>query len=102
MNGTRKDAMSGMGRFFEAVGAWSYDHRWVVIVASFAVWGLAGFLAAGARIDNSVAAFFDTDDPTYGAYLEYREDFESDEGGVAADAWPQVRPFRPQNSPLRV
>jgi predicted RND superfamily exporter protein len=81
MNGTRKDAMSGLGRLFEAVGAWSYDHRWVVIVASFAVWALAGFLAAGARIDNSVAAFFDTDDPTYGAYLQYREDFESDEIG---------------------
>ena len=32
-------------------------------------------------MDNSVAAFFDTDDPTYGAYLQYRDDFESDEVG---------------------
>ena len=81
MRGTRKDAMSGLGRLFESIGAWSYDHRWIVLLASFAVWGFAGYLASGARIDNSVAAFFDTDDPTYGAYLQYREDFESDEIG---------------------
>ena len=81
MNGPRKDAMSGLGNVFEAIGAWSYDHRWIVLIASFAVWGLAGFLASGARVDNSVAAFFDTDDPTYGAYLQYRDDFESDEIG---------------------
>ena len=81
MNGPRKDAMSGLGNVFEAIGAWSYDHRWIVLIASFAVWGLAGFLASGARVDNSVAAFFDTDDPTYGAYLQYRDDFDSDEIG---------------------
>ena len=81
MNGPRKDAMSGLGKVFEAIGGWSYDHRWIVLIASFAVWGLAGFLASGARVDNSVAAFFDTDDPTYGAYLQYRDDFESDEIG---------------------
>ena len=81
MSSERKDAMSGLGSFFEALGAWSYDHRWFVISASFVVWGLAGYLASGARVDNSVAAFFDTDDPTYGAYLQYREDFESDEVG---------------------
>jgi len=81
MNKMRQDAMSGLGRLFAAVGTWSYDHRWIVLLASFAVCGLAGYLASGARIDNSVAAFFDTDDPAYGAYLRYREDFESDEIG---------------------
>jgi predicted RND superfamily exporter protein len=81
MNNMRQDAMSGLGRLFAAVGTWSYDHRWIVLLASFAVCGLAGYLASGARIDNSVAAFFDTDDPAYGAYLRYREDFESDEIG---------------------
>jgi predicted RND superfamily exporter protein len=81
MNNMRQDAMSGLGRLFTAVGTWSYDHRWIVLLASFAVCGLAGYLASGARIDNSVAAFFDTDDPAYGAYLRYREDFESDEIG---------------------
>jgi predicted RND superfamily exporter protein len=81
VNRIQKDAMSGLGKLFEAIGGWSYDHRWIVIVGCFAVWGLAGYLASGARVDNSVAAFFDTDDPTYGAYLQYREDFESDEIG---------------------
>jgi predicted RND superfamily exporter protein len=81
MKPMQKDAMSGIGKLFEAIGGWSYEHRWVVLIASVAAWGLAGYLATGARIDNSVAAFFDTDDPTYGAYLQYREDFESDEIG---------------------
>ena len=71
--------MSGLGRFFEALGAWSYDHRWLVILASFVVWVIAGYLASGARVDSSVAAFFDHDDPTYVSYLRYSEDFESDE-----------------------
>jgi predicted RND superfamily exporter protein len=80
-HGARKDAMSALGSFFEAIGAWSYDHRSVVLLASLIVWGAGGYLSASARIDNSVASFFDTDDSTYGAYLEYRDDFESDEVG---------------------
>ncbi|UCF48672.1 MAG: MMPL family transporter [Myxococcales bacterium] len=88
----QKDAMSGLGKLFEAIGGWSYERRWVVLMASIAALGLAGYLATGARVDNSVAAFFDTDDPTYGAYLQYREDFESDEIGyivyrAEAGAW---------------
>ncbi len=79
MKGTDRDAIAGLSRFFEAIGTWSYDHRWLVLLASLGVWGLGGYVASGARIDNSVASFFDTDDPTYNAYLEYREDFESDE-----------------------
>jgi predicted RND superfamily exporter protein len=79
MNGERKDPMSGLGRFFESLGAWSYDHRWFVIFASFAVCGVSGYLASGARVDSSVAAFFDHDDPTYVAYQQYGEDFESED-----------------------
>ena len=78
---TEKDAMTALGSFFERIGTWSHDHRWVVIIGSFAVWAIGGYLSAGARVDNSVASFFDTDDPTYGAYLSYRDDFESDEVG---------------------
>lgn len=73
------DAIQRLSRFFEAISAWSYDHRWVVLLASFAVWGAGGYLAYGARIDNSFEAFFDTNDPTYRAYQDFREDFESDE-----------------------
>ncbi|MDH3622982.1 MAG: MMPL family transporter [Myxococcales bacterium] len=79
MKETRRDAIAGLSRFFRAISAWSYDHRWLVLIASFAVWGLGGYLAGSARIDNSFESFFDTDDPTYGAYQRFREDFESDE-----------------------
>jgi predicted RND superfamily exporter protein len=78
-NGRGRDAIERLSSFFEAVALWSYDHRWIVLLASFAAWGLGGYLAYGARVDNSFAAFFDTDDPAYNAYQQYREDFESDE-----------------------
>ncbi|MEM7437086.1 MAG: MMPL family transporter, partial [Myxococcota bacterium] len=58
---------------------WSYDHRWVVLVASLVVWAVGGALAYGARVDNSFEAFFDKDDPIYAAYRQFRDDFESDE-----------------------
>ncbi len=77
--GKGRDAIERLSNFFEAVALWSYDHRWIVLLASFAAWGLGGYLAYGARVDNSFAAFFDTGDPAYKAYQEYREDFESDE-----------------------
>jgi len=69
-HGARKDAMSALGSFFEAIGVWSYDHRWLVLTASVLVWVAGGYLSASARVDNSVASFLDTDDPTYGAYLD--------------------------------
>ena len=75
----RRDAIARLSKFFKAVAGWSYDHRWIVLIGSFAVWGLGGYLAAGARVDNSFASFFDTDDPVYRAYQAFRDDFESDE-----------------------
>ncbi len=91
-NETRRDAIGGLSSFFETIATWSHDHRWLVILASIGICGLGGYLASTARIDNSMASFFDTDDPTYNAYLEYRDDFESDEIGYivyrsAAGAW---------------
>ncbi|MEM8606087.1 MAG: MMPL family transporter [Myxococcota bacterium] len=74
-----RDAIGGLSRSFEAFASWSYDHRWIVLVASFVVWGIGGYFAYGARVDNSFEAFFDTDDPTYLSYQQFREDFESDE-----------------------
>ncbi len=75
----RGRGIEGLSKGFQAISAWSYDHRWLVLIASFAAWGLGAYLAFGARIDNSFASFFDTDDPTYVAYQRFREDFESDE-----------------------
>lgn len=79
MGDGRRDAVERLSRFFEAIAGWSYDHRWIVLILSFVAWGAGGYLAYGARVDNSFEAFFDTDDPTYQAYQRFREDFESDE-----------------------
>lgn len=76
---TRPDAIGGLSRVFESLATWSYDHRWLVLIASLVVWVIGGYLAYGARVDNSFEAFFDKDDATYLSYLQFREDFESDE-----------------------
>ena len=79
MSRPRADAISKASQRFERIAGWSYDHRWLVLLGSLAFWGLGGYLASDARIDNSFASFFDHDDPTYNAYQQYRKDFESDE-----------------------
>jgi predicted RND superfamily exporter protein len=73
------DYIEGLNRLFERIAGWSYDHRWIVL--SICVAALAGcaYLASGVRTDNSFEAFFDRDDPVYDAYLQYRDDFGSDE-----------------------
>ena len=68
-----------MSQFFQRIAGWSYDHRWVVLTLSLLVWGLSGYLATTARIDLSLQSFFDEKDPTYSAYLQFRDDFGSDE-----------------------
>lgn len=65
--------------FFERVGSWSFDHRWVVLFSCFSVFGLSIFLATKAHIDLTFQAFFDEADPTFNAFLQYRKDFGSDE-----------------------
>jgi len=68
-----------LSRFFERIGSWSYDHRWIVLSISLLLLGACVFAASGVRFDNSYQAFFDQDDPVYSAYLQFREDFGSDE-----------------------
>ncbi len=41
--------------------------------------GLAGSLGWSVRFDNSFTAYFDEDDPTYTAFLDFRDEFGSDE-----------------------
>jgi predicted RND superfamily exporter protein len=74
-----RDYVSGLSRGFARIATWSYDHRgWVALLCLGAL-ALCIHLAGQARIDNSYEAFFDLDDPAYRAYLQYREDFGSDE-----------------------
>ena len=64
---------------FERIAGWSFDHRWVVLAICLALLGVCAYFASLARFDNSFEAFFDTDDPAYAAYNQFREDFGSDE-----------------------
>jgi hypothetical protein len=77
--GERHDVIDRLSRAFETLATWSYDHRWVVAGLSLLLLlgGLQGLSNLG--FDNSFEAYFDRDDPVYGAYLRYREDFGSDE-----------------------
>ena len=73
------DYISALNSIFGRIGCWSYDHRWVVLLICLAVLALFGYFSIFARFDMSLEAFFNRDDPTYGTYLEFREDFSSDE-----------------------
>ncbi len=74
-----QDYIERLNRFFERVGGWSYDHRWWVLAICLAVFATSIALAGRAPIDMTFAAFFDEKDPTYSAFLQYRDDFGSDE-----------------------
>lgn len=77
-NGQR-DFIAALNERFAAIAGWSFDHRWIVVVACILILAGSLFLANKARIDNSYEAYFDLADPTYIAYEQYREDFGSDE-----------------------
>jgi predicted RND superfamily exporter protein len=72
-------AIGAINRGFGALAGWCFDHRWWVIALSAAAVAGAAWLAGTARIDNSYEAFFAPGDPSYRAYLAYRDDFGSDE-----------------------
>jgi hypothetical protein len=75
----QNDYIERLSGFFERLGGWSYDHRWTVVGFCLLLVGASFFLASKTRYDNSFEAYFDHDDPSYIAYLQYREDFGSDE-----------------------
>ncbi len=68
-----------LNRFFESVGAWSFDNRWLVLFLSFCVFSASCYFASLSHVDMTFEAFFEAKDPTYSAYQKYREDFGSDE-----------------------
>jgi len=76
---TRSAAMEKLNRFFEKIGAWSYDHRWLMSGICFAGLLLCLYFAKDVRFDNSFEAFFDRKDPVYKCFLEFRDNFGSDE-----------------------
>jgi predicted RND superfamily exporter protein len=77
--GEGRGAVDLLSELFERLGVWSYDHRWIVLGVCLLILGVCAVLASGIRFDNSFEAYFDPDDPAYAAYLQYRDDFGSDE-----------------------
>ncbi len=91
LTGDEIDYIERSSRFFEWLGGWSYDHRWIVVSLCTLLFGLCAYLAKDVRFDNSFEAYFDSDDPVYAAYLQYREDFGSDETSFIVYEAPDYR-----------
>jgi len=78
-NSFRADLIEKLNRTFEKSGAWSYDHRYIVLGICLVVFSICIYFAKDVRFDNSFEAFFDRDDLVYTRFLEFRDNFGSDE-----------------------
>ena len=73
------DIIETASRGFEWLAGWIFDHRIVVLAGVLALVTTSAVYTAGIRVDNSFEAYFDTKDPHYAAYTEFRGYFGSDE-----------------------
>jgi predicted RND superfamily exporter protein len=73
------DYIERLNRGFERLAEWSSTHRRILLALCLLASAATAALASGVRFDNSFEAYFDRDDPAYRAYLQYRQDFGSDE-----------------------
>lgn len=78
-NTNRQDFLERLASRFGDLAEYAYDHRWPMLIAALATFATALYFASFARIDTSLDAFFDANDPSYRYYDRYREDFGSDE-----------------------
>jgi len=76
---SRSATMEKLSRAFEKIGEWSFDHRWIMIGGCLTGLILCLYFAKDVRFDNSFEAFFDRNDPVYKSFLEFRDNFGSDE-----------------------
>ncbi len=75
----QKNMVFLLNELFAKIGVWSLRHRWWVLLLCIITLGASIYFASTVRIDNGFESFFDAQDPTYDSYLQYREDFGSDE-----------------------
>jgi predicted RND superfamily exporter protein len=75
----QRNYVERLSALFGQIGAWSFDHRWIVFAACLVILGASVLLASRARFDNSFEAYFNKDDLVYADYQEYRDNFGSDE-----------------------
>lgn len=74
-----RDLVDRLDALFERIAVWSFDHRLVVLALSIGLLAGGAWLASLVRFDNSLAAWFDRSDPAFVAYLDFRDEFGSDE-----------------------
>lgn len=65
--------------WFEKAGGMAYQYRWLVLIVCLMVLATSVFFTTRVRFDNSFNAYFDKQDPTYLKFLDFREEFGSDE-----------------------
>ncbi len=65
--------------WFEKFGMWCYDHRIIVVIIFGLIICGSLYLASTLRIDNSQNSFYELDDPVYATFVQYQEDFGSDD-----------------------
>ena len=68
-------------RAFEHIAAWAIHHRWLVALFSLFLLGGGLYFASKVVSDNSLDAYFDRSDSAYTSYIEYLDEFLSDEVG---------------------
>ena len=66
-------------RRFVVIADWSIKHRLIVILLALVMLGAGLFFTTKVQFDGSLEGFFRKSDPVYADYLEYLEEFSSDE-----------------------
>ncbi len=66
---------------FAGLAAWAINHRWLVGLFCLTLLGGSLYFSSKVISDNSLDAYFDRGDPSYIAYMDYLEQFRSDEIG---------------------
>ncbi len=87
---SQKNMISTLSEHFARIGVWSLQHRWHVIGVCLVILATSIYYAMTVRIDNGFENFFDAKDRTYSAYLQYRDDFGSDEIAYVLYSSPNV------------
>ncbi len=75
----QKNFIQKINHGFALTANWSLTHRWWVFAFAFLILAASVYFSQFVRMNNSFDAYFNDTDPAYKAYLQYREDFGSDE-----------------------
>lgn len=75
----KTNVIDRLNHAFSYIAVWSLKNRWIVLFLSLLLLFVSGYFAQHVRMNNSFDAYFDSHDPVYKAYLQYRKDFGSDE-----------------------